>query len=441
MSTSTFALNIKKTPPPIPPGMKSVEIGIPFQTPILNEIKALGAKKVFVLSNNSSRQFLEGEGKLIEALKAEGILACPLNSSVKMGGAEEGLLVACDEAYDNDIDCVVTVGGGAVQDAGKFIRLWLTTRSNNSLDEGEKKATIRDLLAAQKQDPMPALPPQIACPNSFAMAEASYVAGLETSAKTKSGAAIPVLMPTTVIYDPALSEGLPEWVRFGTALRAVEHTTGAVCHPKADDDVREQALRGLELLKDGINVMLKDPESEEAQSNIYLGGWIGIRALNKGKGLNNVQSHFSLKYFFLNLVTSICFYIFISSGCYPALGHLIQNHYSSKFNVHQGSCSGILSARILHYHYSETKSYQNRISAALGEANTPAYILVTKLVSQLPGVAKDHEEVGVTPEKLEYFASWMFDNHIARLNMLSPKKFETAKDILDMIAFPLDKMV
>ena len=243
----------------------------------------MGAKKVFVVSNNSSRKFLEGECKLIEALKADGVLASPLNSSVGMGGAEKGLLVACDEAYKCGADCVVTVGGGGVQDAGKFIRLWLTTQKNNDAGKEGKKSTVPDLLAAQKQDPMPILPPQIACPNSFSMAEATYVAGIETSAKTKSGAASPILIPTTVVYDPALSKGLPDWVRFGTAFRGVEHAMGAVCHPKADDDIRERALRGLELLKDGIDAMIQDPDSEEAQSNVYLGGWTSIRALNTGK--------------------------------------------------------------------------------------------------------------------------------------------------------------
>eukprot|EP01047_Picozoa_sp_COSAG01_P069747 COSAG01_NODE_10400_length_2176_cov_2.485315_3_plen_74_part_00 len=53
-----------------------------------------------------------------------------------------------------------------------------------------------------------------------------------------------------VIYDPALSRGLPDWVRFGTALRGVEHAVGAVCHPQATDEHRASALRGLKMVRE-----------------------------------------------------------------------------------------------------------------------------------------------------------------------------------------------
>ena len=43
-----------------------------------------------------------------------------------MGGAEDGLFKACNEAAEVGADCVLTIGGGAVQDAGKFVRLWLS---------------------------------------------------------------------------------------------------------------------------------------------------------------------------------------------------------------------------------------------------------------------------------------------------------------------------
>ena len=393
-----------------PPGMSAVRVGVPFQGPALAEISNLAVSNVFVLANKSSRPFLEGEGKFMDALKAKGLLAAPLNCDVGMGGGEDGLLKACDEAYAANADCIVTVGGGAIQDAGKLVRLWLSTRVAKSNHDEEStsrtisKATVKGIQAAQKQDPMPALPPQIACPNSFAMAELTHVAGITTNANIKSGAAHPSMMPTVVIYDSALSKGMPDWVRFGTALRGVEHAVGAICHPKADEDIRERALRGLRLLNRGLKAMVDNPESEEAQSDCYHGGWMAIRALN--------------------------------TGCYPSLGHLIENHYSARFNVHQGSCSGILCARILNYHRDASLEHQKRISDALGDSEVPAPRLVSDLGASLPGVSKEHAEEDVTPHMLREFADYEYNHHIDRLNQLSPKPFGSAEEIFDMLTFP-----
>lgn len=160
----------------VPEGMKSVHVGVTsFVATALDELSALNSKRVFVVANNSSRKFLEGsddgdsEGgsKLfINVLRDKGLLAAPLCTSIGMGGGEEGLLAAADAAYEADADVVVTVGGGAVQDAGKLIRLWLSTRQKGS---GGEKATVEGIQAAAKCDPMPPLPPQIAIPVCFNM--------------------------------------------------------------------------------------------------------------------------------------------------------------------------------------------------------------------------------------------------------------------------------
>jgi len=289
----------------------------------------------------------------------------------------------------------------AVQDAGKLIRAWLSTKD----DGDDNKATVKGIQAASKNEN---LPPQIAIPNSFAMAEATHVAGITLNTGTKSGAANKSLMPTVIIYDPALSAGLPDWVRFGTALRGVEHAVGAVTHPKANEDIRTRALHGLSIINANLPKLLADPECPTLQSNIYAGGFIAIRALN--------------------------------TGCYPALGHLIENQYSAKFDVHQGSCSGILCARIMAYHYSESKELQQRISVALGDESTPAPRLVRDLAARLPGVSHEHSTVGVSGDTLTDFMQWMFEGSLARYNTLSPKDFESVEDIRDMMTKPLEDL-
>ncbi|KAL7499094.1 hypothetical protein ACHAWT_007605 [Skeletonema menzelii] len=393
---------------PIPPGMKGVHVGVPFGPTALSEIEQLNATKVYVMSNKSSKPMVED---FLKTLEEKGILAAPINCDVSMGGAEDGLLKACNEAAAVNADCVITIGGGAVQDAGKLVRLWLSAATQ--ADDGAKKATVKGIQAAQSRDPMPPLPPQICCPNSFAMAELTHVAGLVTNDNVKSGSTHPSLMPTVVIFDTTLSRGLPDWVRFGTALRGVEHAIGAVCHPKATEDIRSRALRGLALVNKGLKGMVEDPDSEEAQVNCYLGGWMAIRALN--------------------------------TGCYPSIAHFIQNQYSARFHVHQGSCSGILSARILHYHREESSLHQKSIAQVLGtekgggaEQSLPsAPKLVSDLVATLPGVAKDHNDANVNEEMLRDFAEYMYNQSGERMNKLCPKPFSNAGDVFEMLALPI----
>ena len=58
-------------------------------------------------------------------LQEDGKLTAPLCCDIGMGGGEAGLLKACDDAASANADALVTIGGGAVQDAGKIMRMWL----------------------------------------------------------------------------------------------------------------------------------------------------------------------------------------------------------------------------------------------------------------------------------------------------------------------------
>jgi maleylacetate reductase len=295
----------------LPTGMVACHSGVPFLPTVLAELQRLGRTRIFVMANRSSSKDAQ---RLADALGQR--LAAPPSLYIGMGGGEAGLLKTCDDAASVGADCLVTIGGGAIQDAGKLVRVWLSVSDIGS-------ASVVKILAAAKRIALPTLHPQIACPNSFAMAEMTPVAGLTTKSNVKTGIAHPAILPTVVVFDPALCLGLPNWVRYGTALRGIEHGVGAVCSPAATDESRELALEGLRTLRHGLTAMLQDPDSRQGQIDVYRGGWYAMKALS-------------------------------APGCYPALGHFVQNHYSARFNVHQGSCSGILSARLLAHHASVT---------------------------------------------------------------------------------------
>ena len=181
-----------------------------------------------------------------------------------MGGGEEGLLQVANKAHPADADGVVTVGRGAVQDAGKLIRLWLSTKGSNTATN----VSTQGIHASSNHNPMPTLAPQIAILNLLAMAEATIVAGLTTTSKTKSGVVHKSMMPTVIIYDPALSAGLPNWVQFGTALQGAEHAVGAMTHPKSNEDICTRALARLSIINDSLKKLVSNPECPTIPSNI-----------------------------------------------------------------------------------------------------------------------------------------------------------------------------
>ena len=170
---------------PLPAGMDAVHVAVPHRAVVLREADRRNSRRVFILANASL-------GEPAAALQAELLAAapgrtCTVCTAVKMGGGDGGILVAADAAADCGADCVVTLGGGAVQDAGKIIRLWLWAygaRSGPATASGLQAALGRLLAAA-------VLPPQIACPSVFAMAELTGMAGM-VSGRASHWRALPV---------------------------------------------------------------------------------------------------------------------------------------------------------------------------------------------------------------------------------------------------------
>ena len=430
---------------PLPPRMEAVHLDQPFLSTTLAELSRLQSKRVFVMANKSSRDIVQ---PLLDALEAQSLVAAPLFTGISMGGGETGLLAACDAAAAADADAVVSVGGGAVQDAAKIVRMWLSYCRLDNLASGANEASrpsspspasLVGLQVASKLNPLPPWPPQVALPNSFAKAELTAVAGLTTAAKTKSGFSNPSLMPTVVIFDPTLTRGLPDWVRFGTALRCVEHAVGAVTHPNATPALSAQALRGLAEVKAGLNAMVTEPESHAAAVQVYRGGALAVRALN-------------------------------TNQCYPALGHLVANLYSAAFDVHQGACSGILCARLLAHHATGSAAQQQQIAQVLCDSNlslsdsstcssteksegnlgqvdgskekelqpSSTAGLVAALAAHLPGVECEHFSGGAV--NLESLALFATNAPLNRFNSLSPVPFASSDEFLQVITRPLDTL-
>ena len=391
---------------PMPAGMQAVHVGRDHTAVVHEGIR--GFRKIFILTNSSLGTAAAALQASVLASAAVGV-ECETCDAVKMGAGDDGVLAACAAAGAMKADCVVSLGGGAVQDAAKIVRLHLWACATHGA--AAKQPSIDALTSAVAQLPTtraadgPALlPTQIACPSVFAMAELTGMAGISSGGR-KVGLSSPYMMPTVVCFDPALAAGAPDWLLYGTALRAVDHCVESVTSPHASSETQKLGLKGLRLVVRGLNGMLVDRFSSEAQQNVFIGGWNGILAmLNVGY----------------------------------AAGHFIENQLSAKWAVHQGACSALLMANVLRYHSTShvSAAQQQRISSTLGFPAQPAAELIGDLAHRViarAGMPRTLADVGATGEALQAFAAEVFEVHSQTLNNISPRPFQSSEDLLELL--------
>ncbi|KAK4497576.1 hypothetical protein PRZ48_012027 [Zasmidium cellare] len=127
------------------------------------------------------------------------------------------------------VDCIVTLGGGSVTDAGKLVRFALA-------NEAYEEEDIISLWAAQSHDPAhrarrdikkPRLP-LICVPTSLSGGEYGPIAGA-TETKTLAKRAFDTgVNPTLVIQDPELCKATPQSLWLSSGIRAVDHCVETV---------------------------------------------------------------------------------------------------------------------------------------------------------------------------------------------------------------------
>ena len=408
---------------PLPVGLKAVHVGTPYGHAVHAQVEQASAAAVFILANASLARHAEELAKQLR--KRHHGLVCRCCFSVKMGGGDGGVLAACDAAAQLGADCVVSMGGGAVQDAAKIVRLWMATE-NPTLSAASTGALVR----AVKQ-PLHPLAPQIALPSVFAVAELTAMAGMSSVDGRKVSLRHPAMMPTVVVFDPQLTRDCPDWLLFGTALRSVDHCIEAATSSRASDATRTLALKGLQLVSRGLHSMLHDNrDSVTAQTDVYCGGWNGIMAmLNVGY----------------------------------AAGHFLENQFSAFFHVHQGACSALLMAKMLAYHSQQTLQYQHQIQAVLAPhwapnthysgssgtsgGSTAAAMMVQRLVDAVAdraGIAQSFADVrtvegadGITHQDIKRFATAVFEEHGPTLNELCPRAISGPQELNKLLLLDL----
>jgi alcohol dehydrogenase class IV len=162
---------------------------------------------------------------------------------VPVAGAERARALA-DEV---GADCVVCAGGGSATGLAKAVAL------TNGI-------------------------PIVAIPTTYAGSEMTPVWGMTEAGRKTTGRDRRVL-PATVLYDPALTVGMPAALTAASGLNALAHCVEACWAPGTNPLVAAQAEEATRLLAGGLRRSVAEPDGLDGRTDALLGAWLAGSAL------------------------------------------------------------------------------------------------------------------------------------------------------------------
>jgi len=260
--------------------MDEVIFGKPAAEAVVTEVQRLRATRVFLMVSSSLNRNTDEIDKVRRALGsrwAETFDRMPAHTP------RAAVIEATEAARAAQADLIVTIGGGSITDGGKAVQMCLANdiRSPETID---KLRPVKG--AAGIVNPPPMNTPtvrQISVPTTLSAGDFSALAGV-TNERTKVKELLrhPLVMPSAVVLDPALTLHTPEWLWLSTGVRAVDHCVEGVCSNEAHVFGDAQALKGLALLTSGLPRVMAEPKDLAARLDCQLGAWLSMGPLSSG---------------------------------------------------------------------------------------------------------------------------------------------------------------
>jgi maleylacetate reductase len=212
----------------------------------------------------------------------------------------------------------------------------------------------------------------IAVPTTLSAGEFNSPAGCtDTTRQVKESYLHPLMMPRSVILDPATTMHTPEWLFLSTGIRAVDHAVEDICSINPQPLSDGTSLHALRLLSRGLRAVKADPSDLAARLDCQLGSWMSIMGSQNG----------------------------VQKGASHGIGHVL----GGTAGVPHGYTSCIMLPPVLRFNEPVNAERQAWVSEALGRPGEKAADAVADLVASL-GLPRTLRDVGVKPEQLDRIA-------------------------------------
>jgi len=379
----------------IPP-MERVFFGRPFVEVVMEEVERLGAQRVFLLVSNTLNNKTDEIRKMQDAL---GSRFAAIYDDIPAHIPRDAVLRASAAARAADADLIVTIGGGSITDAGKNVQLCLE-HGITELDQFEPFRLKTDPTTGVVEAPVFRGPTvrQIAVPTTLSGGEFHQSGGSNDPVKKlKQSIRHPLMIPRTVVFDPALTMHTPLGLWLSTGMRAVDHAVESFYSPFGSPFVDGTALQALRVLPAALKRAKRDPRDVEARADAQAGMWLSQMGM----------------------------WSLVPMGASHGIGHVL----AGTFHVPHGHCTCVTLPAVLRFNKPVTEAKQKLLSEAFGDARRETADLVAELIDELEMPDRLHK-VGVQRPD---FALVARNALLDRWTHSNPRKFKSEQEIVDLL--------
>jgi maleylacetate reductase len=344
------------------PPMDFVIYGKPAAEALREEAERLDARRVFLIVSRTLNTKTDEIEKIRTSLRDR---YAGTFDGIPQHTTREVVVQAAARAREAKADLIVAIGGGSVVDAAKIILMCIEHEiaDQDGLDGYE---TTPERRFGQFRDPKVRM---IAIPSTLSGGE--YNSGslvTDTRRKLKQIFNHPMMMPRTIILDPAITRYTPEKLWLGSGTRAMDHGIEAICSIRGNPLVDSACLSGLRFLYDGLLRTKENPGDEQARLNCQFGSWLSAFGLQAR----------------------------VPMGASHAIGHVL----GGTCDVPHYFCTAVMMPSVLRYNKPATGEAQKSIAGALRAPDLDASDAFAVFVGKL-GLPRKLSDVGVREDKFK----------------------------------------
>ena len=180
---------------------------------------------------------------------------------------------AVAQAREENVDCVVSFGGGSCADLGKAVCFFV-----------EQQAGTPGVSYIDRP-----LMPHVSIPTTYSGAELTPFFGMTDEAtRQKSGAGSPTVAPIAAIYDPVVTLDTPPRVSAETGMNALAHGIECAYSPARTPEAEAIALACIARVAQALPTVVDAPDDLQARTRMLEGAVLGGRCLqNASMGVHH----------------------------------------------------------------------------------------------------------------------------------------------------------